>query len=60
MATSATAGYSGKPLWQKLGIAAGMRVHVANPPPHLDRLLAGAPKDLVRLARPAGTAIVAT
>jgi hypothetical protein len=51
MATPATAGYSGKPLWQKLGLAAGMRVHVASPPPQLDRLLAGAPKDLVRLPR---------
>jgi hypothetical protein len=28
-----------------------MRVYVASPPPHLDRLLAGAPKDLVRLPR---------
>jgi hypothetical protein len=28
----AQAGYSGKPVWQKLGIVAGMRVHVGNAP----------------------------
>ena len=47
------AGYSGKALWQKLGLAPGLRVYAANPPPNLDALLAGAPKDLVRLSRPA-------
>ncbi|WP_395683998.1 DUF3052 domain-containing protein [Dokdonella sp.] len=26
------AGYSGKPVWRKLGLAAGMRVHVAGAP----------------------------
>ncbi|MET0344827.1 MAG: hypothetical protein ABW218_01065, partial [Casimicrobiaceae bacterium] len=45
------AGYSGKPLWQKLGLASGMRVYVADPPENIDTLLAGAPRDLARLAR---------
>ena len=51
MAAPTTAGYSGKPLWQKLGLASGMRVYVAAPPPDLDTLLAGAPRNLARLAR---------
>jgi hypothetical protein len=29
---SATAGYSGKPLWQKLGLKPGVRLHVAGAP----------------------------
>jgi len=51
MAVPPAAGYSGKPLWQKLGLAPGMRVYVANPPADLDALLAGAPRDLSRVAR---------
>jgi hypothetical protein len=30
--SQAQAGYSGKPVWRKLGIAAGMRVHAGNAP----------------------------
>jgi hypothetical protein len=45
------AGYSGTPLPQKLGLKAGMRVLFVDAPPQLDRLLAGAPAGLVRLAR---------
>jgi len=51
MVAPPAAGYSGKPLWQKFGLAPGMRVYVADPPANLDALLAGAPADLVRLAR---------
>ncbi len=50
-AAPAPAGYSGKALWQKLGLASGMRVYIADPPPNVDTLLAGAPKDLARLSR---------
>ena len=46
-----TAGYSGKPLAAKLGLASGQRLLVIDPPPHLDALVADAPKDLTRLAR---------
>jgi hypothetical protein len=45
-----TAGYSGTPLWQKLGLKARMRLLALEAPPNLDALLAGAP-DLERLAR---------
>ena len=51
MAVPPAAGYSGKPLWQKVGLASGMRVYVANPPENVDAMLAGAPQDLARLAR---------
>ena len=46
----APAGYSGKALWQKLGLKAGQRLYVAGAPPHLPQLLEGAPK-LAQLAR---------
>jgi len=49
MATSA--GYSGTPLLQKLGLKSGMRVIALYAPANLDELLAGAPTDLVRLPR---------
>ena len=45
-----TAGYSGTPLWQKLGLKPRMRLLALEAPPNLDALLAGAP-DLERLAR---------
>ncbi len=41
---AAPVGYSGKPLWQKLGLAEGQRLYVAGAPPDLPQLLAGAPK----------------
>jgi hypothetical protein len=36
------AGYSGKPLVEKLGIKPGLKVYVGQGPPHLDELLDGA------------------
>jgi hypothetical protein len=48
------AGYSGTPLWEKLGLKPGMRVIVLNPPAGFDALLSGAPSDLTQLARLAG------
>jgi hypothetical protein len=47
------AGYSGTPLWRKLGLKPGMRLVAVGAPPNLDALLAGAP-DLERLTRVAG------
>lgn len=49
----ATAGYSGKPLWQKLGLAEGQRLLLVDPPENHQQLLAGAPQSLARLVRPA-------
>ena len=40
-----TAGYSGTPLWKKLGFKPGMRVNVLNPPAHYSSLLADGPND---------------
>ena len=37
------AGYSGKALWQKLGLADGQRLLLVNAPRDIDDLLAGAP-----------------
>ena len=51
MATGATAGYSGKPLWQKLGLTDGQRLYVVAAPPCLPQLLAGAPNGVTRIAR---------
>lgn len=45
-----SAGYSGAPLAQKLGLKSGMRYLALNAPPELEALLADAP-DLHRLAR---------
>jgi hypothetical protein len=47
----ASAGYSGTPLPQKLGLKSGMRVLALDAPANLDALLVGAPKDLVRIHR---------
>jgi hypothetical protein len=47
---NASAGYSGTPLPQKLGLKSGMRFIALNAPPQLDVILAGAP-DIKRLAR---------
>lgn len=38
----AAAGYSGKPLVEKLGLRPGMRVYVGQPPAYVDQLLVGA------------------
>ena len=51
MAVIAPAGYSGKALWQKLGLKDGQRLLVVDPPEHLPQLLAGAPEGVARLAR---------
>jgi hypothetical protein len=47
---TASAGYSGTPLPQKLGLKSGMRFVALNDPPDLGEILAGAP-DLHHLAR---------
>jgi len=44
-------GYSGKPVWQKLGLASGQRLLLVAPPPHADEFLAGTPAGITRLAR---------
>lgn len=49
--TAPGAGYSGTPLWKKLGLKSGLRVLLLNPPADIDALLSGAPRDLDRLAR---------
>jgi hypothetical protein len=54
MATPNPAGYSGTPLAKKLGIKAGMRVWLLNPPPQLSELLAPLPEPL-QWANAAGT-----
>ena len=41
---SATAGYSGTPLWKKLGFKPGMHVAVLNAPAHYSALVAGHPE----------------
>ena len=51
MAVTASAGYSGKPLWQKLGLRDGTRVYVADAPPTWPRLLAEAPRGVAWLPR---------
>jgi hypothetical protein len=40
--TPKTHGYSGKPLYQKIGLKPGMRCLALNPPDHYDDLMAGA------------------
>ena len=46
------AGYSGTPLWKKLGFKTGMKVCVVNPPAQYDDLLADGPNDWIRVASP--------
>lgn len=50
MSGSAANGYSGKPVWQKLGLAEGMRVAVHAAPVDY-AALSGMPADFVRLVR---------
>ena len=45
-------GYSGTPLWKKLGLAPGLRLCVINAPADYDALIAGAPAPIQRVARP--------
>jgi len=51
LAAAPVAGYSGKPLPAKLGLRAGHRLLLVDPPPHIDTLLAGTPDGVVRLAQ---------
>lgn len=39
-------GYSGTPLWKKLGFKAGMKVALVNPPAHYADLFANAPREI--------------
>jgi hypothetical protein len=45
-------GYSGTPLWKKLGLAPGLRLCVIGAPADYDALIAGAPAPIERVARP--------
>ena len=51
MAVATPAGYSGKALWQKLGLKAGQRLYVVDGPRHLPQLLEGAPDAVAQLTR---------
>jgi hypothetical protein len=52
-------GYSGTPLWKKLGLAPGLRLCVIGAPADYDALIAGAPAPIERAARPgAGVGLV--
>ena len=51
MAVTASAGYSGKPLWQKLGLKGGTRLYVADAPATWPQMLAGAPQGMASLSR---------
>ena len=59
MANVASAGNSGKRLWQKLGLKDGTRLYVAEAPATWPRLMTGAPQGVVPLSR-LGCAIDAT
>ena len=50
MATAA--GYSGTPLWKKLGLKPGLRLCVLNGPADYDALIAGVPEPIEHVARP--------
>ena len=47
------AGYSGTPLWQKLGLKPGQRLLVMDAPKDFEQWLVGAPEGVVRLSRAA-------
>ena len=47
-----TAGYSGTPLWKKLGFKPGMKVCALDPPPHYVDLLADGPNDWIMVPAP--------
>jgi hypothetical protein len=48
---SSVSGYSGTPLWKKLGFKPGMKVCALNPPTHYDQLIDG-PNDWVMVEQP--------
>ena len=45
-------GYSGTPLWKKLGFKPGMKLYARDPPSHYDDLLADGPGDWIMVASP--------
>ena len=47
-----TTGYSGTPLWKKLGLKPGLKLWTHNAPPHYSQLTDG-PNNWVKVARPA-------
>ena len=53
MITNSSVGYSGTPLWKKLGFKPSMRIAVRNPPSHYADLLADGPNDwhIIRSAK---------
>lgn len=51
-----TSGYSGTPLWKKLGLRSGQTVFFFNPPDNLDALLDGMPEG-IRLVKTIRTPI---
>jgi hypothetical protein len=53
VAAAAQAGYSGTPLWKKLGFKPGMKVHVIGPPSHYAKLIDG-PNDWIMATAPEG------
>lgn len=57
MSKPITAGYSGKPLWQKLGFKPGWIVCPVNPPAHYHNLMSGADGVLFELAAPVVNAV---
>lgn len=48
-------GYSGTPLWKKLGLKPGLRLCVVNAPADYDALIAGVPAPIERAAQPGAT-----
>jgi hypothetical protein len=50
--SAGTAGYSGTPLWKKLGYAAGQQVCVLGAPADYDALIDGAPQPIAFVAKP--------
>lgn len=47
---TASAGYSGTPLWKKLGFKSGLKVCALNPPDHYAKLIDG-PNDWIMLGK---------
>ncbi len=54
MAKAAQAGYSGTPLWKKLGFKAGMTVALLAAPAHYNQLLQGHPPGVHFITTPKG------
>ncbi|MEP7328437.1 MAG: DUF3052 domain-containing protein [Betaproteobacteria bacterium] len=48
---TSSAGYSGTPLWQKLGLKPGQRLLLLDAPKDFDQLLVGAPAGVVHITR---------